>query len=94
MDSSKKTKGEVRIVYADYDYKSQISQLKFGNAIIRANGTAMIRVDPFGVVKRDAGEYVLADTFAHDWKACIRKRAEEMAQEIIKGGKDAETKTA
>lgn len=94
MDSEAKSKREVKIVYADYDYKSGVSQLKFGNAIIRTDGTAMIRVDPFGVVKRGAGEYVLADIFAHDWKTCIRKRAEEMAQEIIDGGKNAETKAA
>lgn len=87
MVPDKNTSGEVKVVYANYDHKTHTSELRFGNAIITQNGAAMIRTDTFGVFKREAGEYVLADMFTREWKACIKKRAEEMAQEIIKGGK-------
>lgn len=38
--TDQKTKNEVRVVYADYDHKTRISALKFGNATISKDGTA------------------------------------------------------
>lgn len=83
-ENHKTNKNMVRVVYSHYDYKTRSSELRYGDAVIEADGSATIQLNMFGVLKRKAGEYLIADQFQHEWKLCIKKRAEEMAQEIIK----------
>lgn len=84
-DKNRKTsKRTVRVVYAHYDYTTRVNELRYGDAVIEADGSATIQLNMFGVLKRKAGEYLIADQFQHEWKLCIKKRAEEMAQEIAK----------
>lgn len=77
----------VKVVYSDYDYQSHKANLKFGNAIIEKNGSAMIKLGMFGVIERRAGEYLMAEHFEHDWKMCLRERAEEIAKMMVEKGK-------
>lgn len=83
---SKSRRQTVRVVYAHYDYTTKVKELRYGNAVIGLDGTAVIQLNMFGVLKRRAGEYLLADQFQHEWKMCIKKRAEEMTQEMVKDG--------
>lgn len=84
QDEKKKSKSTVRVVYAHYDYSTRVNELRYGDAIIGKNGAAMIQKGMFGVLERKPGEYLIADSFLHEWKLCIKKRAEEMAKDLVK----------
>lgn len=83
---SAKVSNQVKVIYADYDYKTGEHSLKFGNAIIDKVGVATIQASLFGVLQRQPGEYILASCFEHEWKSCMKQRAKEMAQEMAKSG--------
>ena len=46
---SKPRKQTVRVVYAFYDYATRVEELRYGDAVIEPDGTAVIQLNMFGV---------------------------------------------
>jgi len=72
---------KTKVCFVDYDAKTGISTIICREAQIDENKTAHIQYRPFGegsVVKREAGDYIVAEVFNLYWRRALEDRCKTM----------------